>query len=103
LANCFDESEKYHPYGIGHEMLLHLAVYAVANLMQHDDLKTAAEDKFTASVVEGYKHSALAEAVKKAYEVSPPGAGSDKLRSIVVSTTDDNAEEIIMDNDLSHS
>jgi hypothetical protein len=77
-----------------HPLLFHLAVYEVADRIQQADLKALAESKFERTAQGTWLHLHFLDAVRKVYEIAPPGTQGDRLRKIVLKVTAEHTKEI---------
>lgn len=64
--------------------MLHLKVYALADMMLQDDLKAAVTQTFGTLIESEYKSMTFPHAVKTVYEITPPGVRGQDLRATVI-------------------
>ena len=76
-----------------HPLLSHLDVYEVADRIQQQDLKTLAERKFESIAGHTWMHSQFSEAIKKVYDIAPPGTQGDKIRNIILAVAAQHARD----------
>jgi speckle-type POZ protein len=75
------------------DMQSHLKVYTLADKLDIPALKTVAEDKFKAGTEVDWKDATFPACVKTVYEITPPGPGGKRLRSITAIIAGKHAKE----------
>jgi len=77
-----------------HAMTWHLQVYALADKLQIQDLKSLAQESFEEVVKEHWDHPAFPLAIRSVYAIAPPGLGGTELREIVLKISTAHASEL---------
>jgi DNA-directed RNA polymerase subunit RPC12/RpoP len=84
-----------------HPLLFHLAVYELADRIQLVDLKSLAEDKFGKMACLAWQHTAFSDAIRKVYDIAPPGSQGDELRDIVIAVAARHAKALFNNDSFS--
>jgi hypothetical protein len=83
------------------DTILHIKVYALADRIRHEGLRALTEDKFERSIAQHWTSAMFPKYVKCVYDVAPPGASGDRLRSIVVQLASEHSMQLCEGEELS--
>lgn len=84
---------------VASNMLFDIQVYALADRLQLNALRLLAEHKFDNTAAKNWVYDEFPEAIKKVYDVAPPGPRGQELRNIVIKYAAENAKALFQ-NDL---
>ncbi|RDI78632.1 hypothetical protein Vi05172_g11352 [Venturia inaequalis] len=75
-------------------MQSHLKIYELADRLDIPALKTLSENKFEVLAKNEWKEATFPPCVKIAYDITPPGPGGERLRSMVVQIASQHLKEL---------
>jgi hypothetical protein len=77
------------------EMLFHLHLYALANTLLVEPLKSLAQKRFQEVVEQDWKTDVFPDTIKRVYEITTPETGGYQLRDIVVRIAAKHGKELM--------
>lgn len=76
-------------------MIFHLQLYALADTLLVDSLKSLAQTQFQEIVEQDWNTDVFPDTIKRVYEITNPGTAGDQLRAIVVRIAAEHGRELM--------